>query len=372
MHARWRTRVATFCALACSVFWAGNVDAEETGNTQANVETIKNQTYAIMQDVDVLRAQVETMVEDVAVLSQLEYWFGTVRTAIDSLDTYLRSGVDLRPSTLNVFRDYFNSVESSLTSIRGQLQGIGTVTNFLGQTDYEQAVQDFWQVFADTFTDGSGCIYVMPYSEDYMDMGYYLEGGNSILGPHGTWYAGATVGTLLQADSLYTYEILQLLKSSGVGSSNGVQTATTNLLTTQNLTLERVAEYVAGVSNAVGTISDTYETEPTGSNDLPSEEKPKDLAVEKSVDTSSMEDAVQQTFDGLEGLTPSGSSTVPEIMIRDAYRGEDAIKVRLDLSEIGIATRVCKACWAILLAVGVLGVVRSEWDYWTTLGGSAT
>lgn len=369
MHARWRTRAAICCALVCSVFSVGNVDAEETGNTQANVETIKNQTYAIMQDVDALRAQVELMVEDVGVLSQLEYWFGTVRTAINSLDTYIRSGVDLRPETLRVFSDYFDSVQGSMSSIRTQLNGVGTVTNFLGYSDFQDATHAFWDVFSQTYGEigdtGYGAIYVIPIQANMeAEIADYLSATPGDNDPQ------QGVGRSSWQTATHAYAIRQWLEALDLSALSPA--STTNLLTIQNTTLERVAEYVAGVSNAVGTISNEYETDPTGSNALPAEKKPADLEVEKSVDTSSLEEAVQQTFDGLDSLTPTGASTVPEIMIMDSYRDEDPIKVKLDLSEISIGTRICKACWAILLAVGVLGVVRSEWDYWTTLGGSAT
>lgn len=373
---RWFTPWAIGFALACSVSWVGSASA---GEYSSDLNSVILRLQEIRDDVD-----------DMLALYHQDYpdLYLYIESISDQTDALLRSLDSAKDSTTGGFNvvlaaSQLATLTSSLQTLDRHMRalGVGTVTNFLGEVDFDDAVGDLWQAFADNFTDGSGCIYVMPYSEDYMDMGFYLEGHGQISGPHGSWFDGAPVGTLLQANSLFTYQILQLLQESGVGSSNAVIAAQSNLVISAQM-----ATYASSNQTAIASVYeklDALEGTPTDeeiqestdadtyTNAVPT--APLQLGS-VDVDTSSMESVLDPIGDGLQGLIPTESTTKPKIMMMQG-RGNRAggnVEVELNLDGLEAVTRILRVLYKVGLWVGVIGILRSEWAFWSTLGGSAT
>lgn len=244
--------------------------------------------------------------------------------------------------------------------------GVGTVTNLLGYIDGSDMMKALWDEFDERHDNGYGGIYVIPYTEDdqqYSDLlTHYLTYSTS----PGSYYTVAET----------TYGILGWLHSH---ESDLTDAGTTNLLTHQNTILSSNQTTIASVYEKLDALESTPTDEEiqestdadTYTNAVPT--APLQLGS-VDVDTSSMESVLDPISDGLEGLIPTESTTKPKIMMMQG-RGNRAggnVEVELDLTGLEAVTRILRVLYKVGLWVGVIGILRSEWAYWSTLGGSAT
>lgn len=240
-----------------------------------------------------------------------------------------------------------------------------TVTNFLGYDDGGELIAAFWDVFDERHDNGYGGIYVIPYTEDDREYSELLTQYLTYSTSPGVYYTVAAT----------TYGILAWLNSH---ESDLTDSATTNLLTQQTTIISSNQTTIASVYEKLDELESTPTDEEiqestdadTYTNAVPT--APLQLGS-VDVDTSSMESVLDPIGDGLQGLIPTESTTKPKIvMMQGNRRAGGNVEVELDLTGLEAVTRILRVLYKVGLWVGVIGILRSEWGFWSTLGGSST
>lgn len=83
-----------------------------------------------------------------------------------------------------------------------------------------------------------------------------------------------------------------------------------------------------------------------------------------------IEEAVPELEWELEGASPQEIALFQFSALNREYTG--TLAVDFTGRHWTVIRLVCSFCWSVLFATGMFMIVRNEWNFWTTLGGSAT
>lgn len=335
---RWFTRSAIGFALACSVCLVGSASAQQSVNINSypDWESAWRTFY-----------------------QQWHQWI--VETYGRELESWLQANPDIQA---------------------------GTITNFLGQVDYDEMLTAFNDAFIPTFFS-----WIESKLPEKWETWAQISSWFTYPGDAFPYIAVGTMSMSNDGQPVFDEPLLNVMGNlwenhwypdlqalvAGVSSNGAAAAAQSNLVISAQM-----ATYAESNQTTIASVYeklDALESTPTDeeiqestdadtyTNAVPT--SPLQLGS-VDVDTSSMESVLDPITDGLDGLIPNESTTKPKIVMMQGNRSSETVEVELNLDGLEAVTRILRVLYKVGLWVGVIGILRSEWAFWSTLGGSAT